>query len=203
VHLTNRSPPKFVSRIRKLITSGFLAVLVVAFIRDQVEQSSVSTYTPLESARLLLLPAETKIDMPLHSVRVRQIANTWHARRGARRQHEGQDIFAPKGTPIYSATEGIVLRVGDAGIGGNAVSVLGRGGRVYYYAHLLRFAEGLAPGDPVTPQTVLGYVGNTGNARSTPPHLHFGIYGPEGAINPLPLLCDSGPLVLTALKGRT
>ncbi len=75
-------------------------------------------------------------------------------------------------------------------LGGQTVSVIGAGGRVYYYAHFDSYAPGIAEGDYVTPQTVLGYVGTTGNAQGTPPHLHFGVYTPTGAINPLPLLTD-------------
>ena len=129
-------------------------------------------------ARLSMQEPDTKLAMPLSDVSKRQIADTWHAPRGADRLHEGQDIFAPKGTPILSAT------------GGQTVSVIGAGGRVYYYAHLDAYAPGLQIGDRVNTRTVLGYVGTTGNAQGTPPHLHFGIYTSSGAINPLPLLSD-------------
>ena len=70
------------------------------------------------------------------------------------------------------------------------MSIAGAGGRYYYYAHLDSYARGLAIGDRVTTRTVLGYVGTTGNAAGTPPHLHFGVYTANGAINPLPLLVD-------------
>ncbi|MCU1327020.1 MAG: Peptidase [Bryobacterales bacterium] len=148
---------------------------------------------PFRVSALLATPPDTSIGIPVARVRRRQIAETWHAPRGQKRQHEGQDIFAASGTPVYSATNGIVVRVGGAGIGGNAVSVLGAGGVVYYYAHLSRFAEGLHAGEEVTPESMIGYVGNTGNARTTPPHLHFGVYSRTGAINPLPLLVDRTP----------
>jgi peptidoglycan LD-endopeptidase LytH len=65
--------------------------------------------------------------------------------------------------------------------------VIGAGGRVYYYAHLDRYAENLKVGDAVTTETVIGYVGNSGNAKGTPPHLHFGVYTSTGAIDPLGL----------------
>ncbi len=52
------------------------------------------------------------------------------------------------------------------------------------------YAPGIAEGDYVTPKTVLGYVGTSGNAQGTPPHLHFGVYTPTGPIDPLPLLTD-------------
>lgn len=140
-------------------------------------------------ARLYTQDPPRKITMPLQ-VSKNQIANTWHAPRGANRLHEGQDIFAPRGTPTYSATRGYIYNIGENGLGGQTVSVIGAGGRVYYYAHFDSYAPGISEGDYVTPQTVLGYVGTTGNAQGTPPHLHFGIYTSTGAINPLPLLTD-------------
>jgi murein DD-endopeptidase MepM/ murein hydrolase activator NlpD len=141
-------------------------------------------------ARLYTKDPDTRLSMPLKEVKTTQVANTWHAPRGDSRQHEGQDIFAPKGTPIYSATSGYVIRIGHNNLGGQTVSVVGDGGRTYYYAHLDSYARNLEVGDFVTRSTVLGYVGTTGNADGTPPHLHFGVYAPTGAINPLPLLAD-------------
>lgn len=178
--------PEHVPALRRFGLTLFLFTLAAAYLRDHLNQFPI----PSPEARLVLSQPDTALLMPIRSLRVRQIADTWHAPRDHRRKHEGQDIFAPKGTPIYSATNGIVLRIGQAGIGGNAVSVLGAGGRVYYYAHMSRFAENVRIGQAVTPDTVLGYVGNTGNARTTPSHLHFGVYGPDGAINPLPLLTN-------------
>ena len=139
-------------------------------------------------ARLYAADPPAKISMPVAGVTRRQVANTWQAPRGSGRRHEGQDIFAKRGTPVYSATRGYVYNIGENNLGGQTVSVIGAGGRVYYYAHLDSYAAGLAEGDYVTPQTKLGEVGTTGNAQGTPPHLHFGVYTPSGAIDPLPLL---------------
>ncbi|MDQ1474580.1 MAG: peptidoglycan LD-endopeptidase LytH [Bryobacterales bacterium] len=180
---------------RKGVVFVLALVIVAALARQYIEQLARSRAVarlllPFRISALIARPPETKIDIPIHNLRSRQIADTWHAFRSGGRAHEGQDLFAPRGTPVYSATNGIVWRIGQAGIGGNAVSVLGASGRVYYYAHLSRFAEGLRKGDEVTPETVIGYVGNTGNARTTPPHLHFGVYNAGGAINPLPLLAE-------------
>ena len=133
---------------------------------------------------------DTNLSMPLKDVKRNQIANTWGAARGEGRSHEGQDIFAPRGTPILSATTGYVVKIGEDNLGGHTVSVIGDGGRKYYYAHLDSYAPNLEVGDYVTRNTVLGYVGSTGNADGTPPHLHFGVYTATGAINPLPLLTD-------------
>ena len=65
--------------------------------------------------------------------------------------------------------------------------MLGPGGQRHYYAHLDRYAD-IENGQRVRPGTVLGYVGTTGNAKGTPPHLHYGIYASGGAINPYPFL---------------
>jgi peptidoglycan LD-endopeptidase LytH len=142
-------------------------------------------------AQLYTKDPDKKLAMPVQNVLTKQVANTWHAPRDGSRLHEGQDIFAPRGTPVLSATEGYVANVGENTLGGQTVSVIGAGGRVYYYAHLESYARHLAEGDYVTTQTVLGYVGTTGNAAGTPPHLHFGVYqSTRGAMNPLPLLND-------------
>jgi murein DD-endopeptidase MepM/ murein hydrolase activator NlpD len=155
-------------------------------------------------AKLSMQEPDHKISMPFQDVEKKQIADTWHAPRGTDRLHEGQDIFAPKGTPILSATRGLVYKIGENNLGGQTVSVIGAGGRVYYYAHLDAYAPGLKVGDSVSTRTVLGYVGTTGNAQGTPPHLHFGIYTSSGAINPLPLLADrSAPRLTNAPPART
>lgn len=143
-------------------------------------------------AKLYTQEPHSKIKMPVDDVTKREIADTWGAPRSGGRTHEGQDIFAPKGTKILSATNGYVYRIGENNLGGQTVSVISSGGRVYYYAHLDEYAPNLKVGDPVTTRTVLGFVGTTGNAQGTPPHLHFGVYtfGFGNAINPLPLITD-------------
>jgi murein DD-endopeptidase MepM/ murein hydrolase activator NlpD len=105
-------------------------------------------------------------------------------RDGGRRRHEGVDIFAPRGTPVLAASNGLVTTVGENTLGGNVVWVwdMARGVRVYY-AHLQE--QWVRAGTFVRAGDTLGTVGNTGNARTTPPHLHFGIYARgEGAIDP-------------------
>ena len=141
-------------------------------------------------AQLYTHSPDKKLAMPVQNVKTKAIANTWHAARDGSRLHEGQDIFAPRGTPILSATEGYIAQIGDNSLGGQTVSVIGAGGRVYYYAHLEAYAPRIAEGDFVSTQTLLGYVGTTGNAAGTPAHLHFGVYDSGGAVNPLPLLTD-------------
>lgn len=138
-------------------------------------------------ARLAAMPAPTSLPVPVAGVSVTALRDTWNASRSGGRKHQGIDIFAPRGREVVSATEGVVSRVGTNKLGGQVVWVMGPGRQMHYYAHLDRYGP-IEPGDRVAPGTVLGYVGNTGNARGTPPHLHYGIYTAQGAINPYPLL---------------
>lgn len=144
----------------------------------------------LKIAQLAVREPDAKIANPVENVKKQQIADTWNAPRGNDRQHQGQDIFAKRGTPVRSATDGYVVKIGESSLGGKTIFVCGAGNRFYYYAHLDGYAENLRVGDFVTPATVIGFVGNTGNAKGTPAHLHFGVYTANGAINPLPLLAD-------------
>ncbi|HJR65935.1 MAG TPA: M23 family metallopeptidase [Gemmatimonadaceae bacterium] len=109
-------------------------------------------------------------------------------RDAGRRSHHGVDLFAPRGTPVVAAAPGIVRRVGETDLGGNVVWLLDtRREQSLYYAHLDR--QLVDAGDIVQVGDTLGLVGNTGNARSTPPHLHFGIYRRgQGPVDPLPFI---------------
>ena len=170
--------------------SKLFAVLAVTLLLVVITGVSDSLLLYARIVKLYTQEPDTRIAMPLEEVSTKAIADTWQAPRGTNRRHEGQDIFAPRGTPIFSATSGYIYKMGDNSLGGQTVSVISKGGRVYYYAHLDSYATGIEVGDRVTTRTVLGYVGTTGNAQGTPPHLHFGVYTPTGAINPLPLLTD-------------
>jgi peptidoglycan LD-endopeptidase LytH len=177
--------------------SKLFAVFAVALLLLVVTGASDRLVLYARILRLYTQPPDTRLAMPLEEVRRQSIADTWQAARGEGRKHEGQDIFATRGTPILSATSGYIYNIGENNLGGQTVSVIGKGGRVYYYAHLDSYARGIKIGDRVTTRTVLGYVGTTGNAQGTPPHLHFGIYTSSGAINPLPMLADRLPPTAT------
>ena len=101
-------------------------------------------------------------------------SNDWGNARSGGRRHQGTDIFAPHGTPVVAVEDGYITKMGPSGIGGLRIWLNGR----FYYAHLSGFAKGLSVGSRVKAGTVLGYVGNTGDAKGTPPHLHFG-YSPD------------------------
>ena len=133
------------------------------------------------------MPIPVTLAMPIPNLKRGAMVDTWHAARAPHRHHEGIDLFASKGTPVVATTDGFVLGRGQDKLGGNVVWVFGPGGQHHYYAHLDQFAD-VHTGDRVHAGMLLGYVGNTGNARTTPPHLHYGVYGDAGAINPYPLL---------------
>ncbi|QNJ97302.1 peptidoglycan DD-metalloendopeptidase family protein [Constantimarinum furrinae] len=119
----------------------------------------------------------------------KNIQSFWGASRdGGRRSHKGVDIFAKRGTPVVAATEGRISFTGERGLGGKQVWLRdGIFGRSLYYAHLDSIAA--ENGQRVQIGDTLGFVGNTGNARTTAPHLHFGIYnGYRGAVDPLPFI---------------
>ena len=152
----------------------------------------------LYAMRLASMPVPAALLVPVRGVEPRSLRDTWHGARSEGRKHEGIDIFAKRGTAVTAATEGVVLRVSTNRLGGQVVWVLGPGGQRHYYAHLDSYAD-IEAGQRVRPGTILGYVGTSGNAAGTPPHLHYGIYEAGGAINPYPLL-RRAPLV-RALNG--
>lgn len=113
------------------------------------------------------------------------VRSFWGDWRSGGRLHQGVDIFAPRGTPVLAATKGTVRSTRPNNLGGKVVWLRDELGRSQYYAHL--DSQVVARGDRVEAGDTLGFVGNTGNARTTPPHLHFGITG-RGWFNPLPAL---------------
>ena len=97
----------------------------------------------------------------------------WYYPWGQSIVHKGVDIFADEGTNVLSATEGVVVEVSKTGNGGNVIYVLGPKWRLHYYAHLQSVATHF--GAYVHKGEVVGKVGNTGNATTTPPHLHYSV----------------------------
>jgi len=96
-------------------------------------------------------------------------------RDGGKRKHEGVDIFAPKGTPVIAPTAGVIASVGTSNLGGKTVWMNDlKRGHSYYFAHL--DSQLVTRGMKVKQGDAIGLVGNTGNARNTPSHLHFGVY---------------------------
>ena len=117
-------------------------------------------------------------------------ADTWQAPRSGGRRHEGVDIIAKSGTPLYAVANGTITRIfldRPGSLGGNAVRLTAADGTYFHYAHLSAFADGAGLGATVVAGQVIGYVGSTGS--SSTPHLHFE-YHPGGgaAVNPFPVI---------------
>ena len=106
--------------------------------------------------------------------------------------HEGTDILAAAGTPLVACERGVITRMGTNVLGGITVWLRGESGVSYYYAHLSGFGPGVGAGIVVEPATVLGFVGNTGNAQGTPPHLHFEVH-PHGGVASTRTRCSPSP----------
>lgn len=188
--------------VRKIIVALLVFVVLIVVLP--------LLFPPLRQAPryvgLLMQKPPDSLPVPVQGVKPSRLADTWGAARSGGRRHEGIDIFARRNTPILSASPGIVLRVGINELGGRVIVVMGPGGYRHYYAHLERHSAHTT-GDWVEQGEVIGYVGNSGNARTTPPHLHYGIYTSGGAINPYRLLTgkkrrDAEPSAGTFFRGR-
>ena len=117
------------------------------------------------------------------------------SRDGGRRKHKGVDIFAAKGTPALAASKGRITRVYERGIGGKVAWLrVDETGDNLYYAHLDK--QLVRPGQRVEVGDTVGLVGKTGNARTTPAHLHFSVYRRgRGAVDPYPFIRTKHPEV--------
>lgn len=137
----------------------------------------------------IALRQDAQLEFPVQGRSMRDVGSRFGAARdGGRRRHAGVDIFAARGTPVLAASGGRVGRVSTTPRGGKVVWVRDSVRNAsLYYAHL--DSQHVRRGDEVRRGDTLGFVGNTGNARTTPPHLHFGVYRRgEGPIDPYPFL---------------
>lgn len=124
----------------------------------------------------------------------RDFTNDWGYPRSGGRTHKGNDIFADRGRPVIAIDDGVVVRKhaneASGGLGGITLTYRTADGSEWYNAHLEGISPGLSVGSTVSAGQQIGTVGNTGNARSTPPHLHLGRrYGGDW-VNPYPTISD-------------
>jgi murein DD-endopeptidase MepM/ murein hydrolase activator NlpD len=135
--------------------------------------------------------------VPVQGVRPDQLVDTYTAARSQGRRHDAIDIAAKRGTPVLATAPGVVLKLFQSERGGTTLYELAPDrGTIYYYAHLDRYAPGMAEGRPLRQGDVIGYVGDTGNAGAGNYHLHFEIsitsdparYWAGTPQNPYPLL---------------
>lgn len=141
----------------------------------------------LEPARLST--AFSSLPMPVAGLTGRDIHDSFgFPRDGGRRRHRGIDIFAPRGTAVVAVVDGYLSYIGDQNKGGRCVWLVNEEGYSFYYAHLDRWAPGIYEGMEVSKGDLIGFVGTTGNAVGTPPHLHFQVSRQDEILNPFPLL---------------
>lgn len=135
--------------------------------------------------------------IPVQGIAVAQLSDTFTDSRSSGRSHDAIDIMAPNGTPILAVADGHVEKLFDSKLGGLTIYQFNTDRTVaFYYAHLQRYADGLAEQQSIKRGQLIGYVGYTGNASPDGPHLHFAVFelGPEKlwwkgeAVNPYPLL---------------
>lgn len=160
----------------------------VATMHPSVPAPSPATTMPSSPGSLLI---------PVQGIAASQLSDTFTDARGSGRVHDAIDIMAPAGTPVLAVADGHVEKLFNSKLGGLTLYEFNRVGTLaYYYAHLQRYADGLAEQQAISRGQVIGYVGSTGNASADAPHLHFAIFvlGPEKqwwkgeAINPYPQL---------------
>ena len=172
--------------------------------RRESDRKPAPTATPTHSsardsafadkARALFAPLSA-LRMPVVGVRGHDLYNSWgDPRDGGKRPHRGIDIFAPRGTPIVAVADGIISYIGDQPKGGHCIWLTTESGTSFYYAHLDRWAPGIYEGMEVESGDLLGFVGNTGNALTTPPHLHFAVNQNDEMVNPFPMLTKAIPV---------
>ena len=135
--------------------------------------------------------------VPVAGINASQLRDTYYDGRSEGRTHEALDIMAAGGTPVLAAANGTIVRLFQSDKGGITLYQLDTSGLyIYYYAHLQRYADGVAEGKAVRRGEVIGYVGDTGNAGTGNYHLHFAISKPVAPrkwsgglpINPYPIL---------------
>lgn len=151
----------------------------------------------LQSAEYTLeITSGASLAFPTQS-KTKTIGSYWgDGRENNTRKHEGIDIFGSFRSPVLAVAEGTVTRVNTNNLGGKVVWLRPKGKQYsLYYAHLDE--QTAVEGQIVSIGDTLGLMGNTGNAKTTPTHLHFGIYTPTGATNPLPFI---NPITKSAVK---
>ena len=177
-------------RLIALFIVGFQIILLAAC-TTAPKRPPAATLPADQVQKLQSMRLSSTLPVPVADVPRKKLTDTWGASRSSGRTHEGIDIMAPRGTKVYSATDGLIADLRNNNLGGKVIWVMGPSGSWHYYAHLDGHKRGLNVGDQVKKGELIGYVGNTGNARSTAPHLHYGIYlngKGRGAVNPYPYL---------------
>jgi peptidoglycan LD-endopeptidase LytH len=194
-------------RENAVIVAGFgavaLAIAISLFSSTSVKgdpAAEVSTaQQPAAAAHIGTVPDDLlakDLTIPVAGKTAEDLTPQFFDERGER-GHEALDIIAPMGEPVVAVEDGKIVKLFTSNAGGLTIYQFDPTEKyAYYYAHLDRYADGLADGAMVTRGQVIGYVGTTGNAAAAGPHLHFAIFqlGPEKqwwkgeALDPYPAL---------------
>lgn len=156
-------------------------VASAAPVADASAGVAVADADPVALATAVIQLRSRRLDIPVSGVDRQALTPSFTQARGER-THEALDIMAASGTPVIAVEDGTVAKLFTSVAGGLTIYQFDPSGTVaYYYAHLQRYADGLADGDAIRRGQVIGYVGSTGNADPSAPHLHFAIFllGPE------------------------
>jgi len=177
---------------------SLLTLLVaVAFI-----SSSFKEKTPAVKKKTSVAAISKTLAFPVAGKKS-MVGSYWGASRGGgRRKHKGIDIFARKGTPVVALADGVISLKETTPVGGK-VLWLNPSSHSWtaYYAHLDK--QFVKEGQYVRKGQVIGTVGNTGNAKYTPSHLHFGIYTAAGPVNPLPYVKHSSKVMVSKAPSKS
>jgi len=193
-------------RLLPIVVAGLAALPGLAFGQTPLPANTATTETaPPQSATLPPVVSVPQVAAPAPGTggqsaatgryvfpvfgSVASFTNDYGAPRAGTGTHHGNDIFAPTGTPVLAVADGELSKVGVNSLGGNRLWLRDDLGNTYYYAHLSGYASHVKDGVRVSAGEIIAYVGNTGQAITTPPHLHFEIHPGDGdAINPYPFL---------------
>ena len=159
-----------------LVAAVVLAVLVADWGRGQAAPPPIKPRPEGQPYALDVFPVEPPCFY----------SNSWGAPRSGGRKHEGVDIIAARGKPIYAVRDGRVnKKYSGAKLAGNGIAIQTSDGTYYFYGHLDRFADGIQKGSKVKAGDIIGYVGSTG--ATLVPHLHFEVHPKGGkAVDPTP-----------------
>jgi murein DD-endopeptidase MepM/ murein hydrolase activator NlpD len=172
--LTTRVTPR-------ALAGAFAALLVLAApaaAQSSAARMALLTTFPVSLNRASVVETLRARDLlvPVQGISASQLHDTYNDARSGGRVHDAIDIHAPRGTHVLATTDGTIIKLHRSGLGGITIYQLDDDGRTrYYYAHLDRYADGIAQGVRVQRGQVIGYVGDTGNAAPGDCHLHFAI----------------------------
>ena len=145
---------------------------------------TISAAPPPEAAAALESLRQRDLRVPIDGLNVESLKGSFDEHRSGSggHVHDAADMLAPRNTPIHAVESGTIAKLFVSKAGGNTIYEFDPSGQFsYYYAHLERYAAGLHDGQTIARGDVIGYVGTSGNAPPTVPHLHFAVYelGPE------------------------